>query len=211
MDKRDNVPLALLRIAAAALLAILWATDAPAQSTAGHFELAAQLTSAASSEFDRTDVGIGGRVSWHPVAAIGVEAEGAVYPSDFPRPPAFSRGRVEGLFGITAGPQMQRVRPFAKIRPGVVRFQEAPAPLACILIVPPPLACAMAPGRTLFALDIGGGLSIAIGPRGFLRIDAGDRLLRYPGPAFDRQRVARLDGCYGHDLRLAVGAGVRFE
>ena len=132
---------------AIAALMLLHPARAAAQSSPERFELGVQLPVAASGEFDRTDAGIGGRFAWRPTTLVGVEAEIDLYPRDFPDGVAFSRGRTEGLFGVTAGPALRRVRPFARLRPGFVEFREAPAPVACILIFPPPLSCSLAAGR----------------------------------------------------------------
>ena len=107
-------------------------------------------------EFEDTDVGIGVHFSWHPMVVVGAEAEVGIYPENFAGVPAFSGSRVEGLFGVTVGPGIGRLRPFAKLRPGFVTFHEAPEPLACIAIFPPPLPCALASGRTVFAIDWAG-------------------------------------------------------
>jgi hypothetical protein len=118
---------------------------------------------------------------------------------------------VEGLFGVTAGVAFGRIRPFARLRPGFVDVHESPAPFPCILIYPPPLACALSSGRTLFALDAGGGVEVALTPRTFVRVDLGDRLVRYPGPVFETDpRRIRERSFFGHDFRVATGAGLRF-
>ena len=62
----------------------------------------------------------------------------------------------------------------------------------------------------MFALDVGGGLDVAATPRTFIRIDAGDRLVRYPGLAFDSSRTPQMDDFFSHDLRIAAGIGLRF-
>ena len=173
------------------------------------FDAGGQVAAVRSSEFDSGDVGFGGRFAWHPVDLIGVEAEMNVYPRTFPssRSVAFSSGRVEGLFGVTAGPRFARVRPFAKLRPGLVTFRRQA--IACILIFPPPLSCQLAAGRTLFALDAGGGIELYPADRTLVRVDVGDRLLKYPGPSFRNGRTTQRS-FYSHDFRFAAGAGVRF-
>lgn len=180
------------------------------QSSPARFDAGVQIASPTSSQFDAADVGFGGRLAWHPIGLVGVEAEVNLYPGDFPEPRPFSRFRVEGLFGATVGPRLGRVRPFARVRPGFVRMREAPAPFPCILIYPPPLACTLALGRTLFALDVGGGVDIPVGARTFVRVDAGDRLLRYPGPAFDEARTQHDRAFLSHEFRFAAGGGIRF-
>jgi hypothetical protein len=186
-----------------------WPALAIGQSEDPRFAAGVHLTSAVSSEFDRTDTGFGGRLSWYPARFLGVEGELSLYPADFPDAPEFSSSRLEGLFGVTVGANLNRLRPFARLRPGFVNFREAPAPFPCILIFPPPLACTLGAGDTLLALDFGGGVEVFTSQRSFLRVDAGDRVLKYPGPVF-RDGEAEDDGFFSHDFRFAVGAGWRF-
>ena len=189
---------------------VAWPDPAVAQSKRDRFELGVQVSSATSSEFDRTDVGLGGRISWHPVGLVGIESEINLYPGGFPDERPFSRGRVEGLFGVTVGPRFNRVRPFARLRSGFLNVREAPRPYACILIFPPPLACELASGRTLVAFDIGGGVEVLATRKTFVRADVGDRVLRYPGPVFDNNRTRREHAFFSHDFRFAAAAGLRF-
>jgi hypothetical protein len=178
----------------------------PAAVAQEPFDVAAHVAVARSSEFDDTDTGIGGRFSWHPIALVGAEAELTVYPASFPNANGFSRSRIEGLFGVTVGPRLAAVRPFARLRPGFLTFRGQP--VVCILIFPPPLSCEL-DGRTVFALDLGAGVELFPTGRAVLRVDLGDRMLKYPGPSFRNGRV-RQDSFYSHDFRVAAGAGVRF-
>jgi hypothetical protein len=197
-------------VLAIAGLVVARPSSAGAQSSPDRFELGAQVASAISSQFDEADVGLGARVSWHPAGWVGLEAEINGYPANFPRQSPFSRGRVEGLFGATVGGGFGRVRPFGRLRPGFLIFRESPEPLACILIFPPPLACALAPGRTLFALDIGAGVEVHATPKTFVRVDAGDLLMKFPGPALDNSRTPQQRAFFSHNFRFAAGAGLRF-
>ena len=196
-------------VAMAALL--LGRPDPVAAQPSGHrVELGVQITAVGSSQFDAADLGFGGRISWHPVRLVGIESELDFYPRDFPGGQPFSRSRTEALFGATVGPAFERVRPFGRLRAGFVRWSEAPEPYACILIYPPPLSCSLASGRTLFALDIGGGVEVFSSPRTFVRFDGGDRLLRYPGPVLDDSGSSREAAFFSHDFRFAVSGGLRF-
>jgi hypothetical protein len=193
-----------------AIATLTAATSAMAQPAAGQFQVGGHIATARSGEFEETDVGFGGRIAWLTSRLVSVEAELTHYPSDYPDGVAFSGARWEGLFGLTVGWTFDRVRPFAKLRPGFLNIKEAPEPIACIAIFPPPLACTLAAGQTLFALDLGGGVDVSLTPRTFIRVDAGDRLVRYKGPVFDQNRTVREDAFFGHDFRFAAGAGVRF-
>jgi hypothetical protein len=191
----------------AVLLGLVWASPAAAQS--GRFEAGAQVTWARSGEFDATTSGVGGRIAWNPSGLLGVEAEFNVYPGDWPAEAAFSAGQREGLFGVTFGPRLGPIRPFAKLRAGFLRISPAPGPVACVLIFPPPLSCQLAgDGDTLPALDYGGG--VEIGRRLFLRVEAGDRPVGYERQELGQQLQVERCRSWSHDFRVAVGGGVRF-
>ena len=187
-----------MRIVTVASLVLLAVCSAWAQER--KLEIGAQVAIAAPGEFDGGDVGVGARLAWKPSALVGVEGEVDVYPAGFPddRTP-FSGSRFEALFGVTLGPRLGIIRPFGRVRPGALRYGEAPGPIACILIFPPPLSCQLAAGQTLFVVDVGGGIEIDVSRRTYVRIDVGDRIVRYPEPS-----------PIGHDTRVAFGLGVRF-
>jgi hypothetical protein len=187
-----------------------WSPQAFAQTDERNVQLGVNLSAVSSGEFDSTDLGVGGRVSWHPVDLLGAEAEVTFYPSDFADEPAFSSSRLEGLFGVTIGPRIGRLRPFAKLRPGFVRFAEAPEPFPCILIFPPPLRCQLAAGETVLALDIGAGIEFLMTERAFARVDVGDRAVRFPGLVLDSDGTQREDAFFSHDFRFQLGGGLRF-
>jgi hypothetical protein len=192
---------------AAAVLGLLCPLPAAAQS--GRFDAGVPVTWAHSGEFDATTVGVGGRFAWHPSSLLGVEAEFNLYPSDWPERFAFSDGQREGLFGVTVGPRLGPVRPFAKMRAGFLNISPAGRPFPCVLIFPPPLSCQLAAdGDTLLALDYGGG--VEIGGRVFLRVEAGDRPVAYEREVLGQQGQVDRRRLWSHDFRFSVGAGLRF-
>jgi hypothetical protein len=194
---------------ASTIVAIGFALPAAASAQTERFEIGAQVATVHSSEFGANDVGVGGRLAWRLSPFVGVEGELSSYPGEFPNGRGFSSGRLEGLFGVTVGPSLGRVRPFASVRPGFAQFRAASEPLACIAIFPPPLSCQLAAGRTLFAVEAGGGVDVPATARTFVRVSIGDRLVRYPGPAFTGGEV-RDGGSFSHDFRFSAGAGWRF-
>jgi histidine triad (HIT) family protein len=198
------------------LLALLWASPAAAQP-AHRFDAAVQVVVASVPQFDGSDFGVGGRLAWHTNDVLSFEGELNVYPDEFPGSNArfsqgsFSRRRVEGLFGVTAGVRLGTLRPFAKVRAGFLDVEAPSEPVVCILIFPPPLSCTLAGGRTLPAFELGAGVEVGVTPRMFLRIEGGDRILKYPGPAFiETSGDFRDDAFFAHGFRFAAGGGVRF-
>src|SRR6185503_1206966 len=132
-----------------AVLLVLWALPAGAQP-APRFEAAVHVAAAALPQFEGSDVGIGGRLAWHADDLLTFEGELTLFPGEYPDSAVpFSRRRVEGLFGVTAGVRFGKLRPFAKFRAGFLDVQAAAQPFPCILIFPPPLSCTLAGGRTL--------------------------------------------------------------
>jgi hypothetical protein len=183
------------------------ASAAQAQS----FDASVHFVGSQWSEFDGTDLGVGGRVAWKPGPVFGVEGELNWYPSGFPgERVAFSADRIEGVFAVTAGPRMGRVRPFVRAGAGVLSSSAAPEPFACIAIFPPPLNCLLAAGDTMPSFELGGGLEVSVSSATFIRFDAGDRILKYPGPTFGPADEISEDGFFGHAFKFSVGAGWRF-
>jgi len=84
---------------------LLRAGSAPAQSRP-RFEVGAYVTSTTSSEFDASDIGLGGRFSWNAIGPLWLDSEVSFYPRAFPDARPFSGARLEGLFGGTVGPRL---------------------------------------------------------------------------------------------------------
>jgi hypothetical protein len=194
------------------LTLVLCLTTLVPVARAQSFEASVHLASSQWSEFDGTDIGGGGRLTFKPVPLIGVDADLTWYPGEFPPDGIpFSGNRVEGLFGVTVGPRLAGFRPFAKVAGGFMNVGGSPEPFACILIFPPPISCVMAEGPVMAAFEFGGGVELLPTGRALLRLDVTDRMLKYPGPTFDAaDRAVHEEGFFGHALRFTIGAGWRF-
>jgi hypothetical protein len=160
-------------------------------------------------EFEDWSPGITVSLSRRLAPWLGADAQLGFSPSDL-GDAGFSASRVEGFLGLSGGPRFGRHQAYAAVRPGFVRFAEAPEPIACIAIYPPPLVCAIAGGDTVFGLQLGAGAQINPSPRSVVRVEAATLLLRYPGPASTRDRSTLDDALWIHNLRLALSVGLRF-
>jgi len=196
------------RVASFVLLAVLFFTPA---AKAQSFDLSANFVGSQWSEFNGVDYGFGGRFAWKPVPVIGVETEWNWYPTEYPGEGiTFTGDRIEGLVAVTAGPRLGRVRPFVRAGAGFLKSTGAPQPFACILIFPPPLSCLLAEGQTMPSFEIGGGVEVSTSGSTFLRFDAVDRILKYPGPTFGPADEISEDGFFGHAFKFTLGGGWRF-
>jgi hypothetical protein len=155
-----------------------------------------------------TDVSFGVGLSYRLTSWLATDAVLALAPSNL-GDPAFSGSRTEGALGFRLGPHLARTGVYAAVRPGFVKFAEPGEPTVCILIFPPPLRCTLATGKSVFALDLAGGLQLS-NHRGLLRFEVGDRLVKYPGPILDADFEPREGGFWSHNLAASVAAGVCF-
>jgi len=198
------VRLGLTLVAVAAL-----AGARPARGGEARWDVGGELAVSRLSSLEETAVGLGLRLSYRARDWLALDGGVTFAPGDLGEP-AFSGSQTEVLLGLRVGPPPRPTGGYVALRGGFVWFSEAPQPLACIAIFPPPLSCVLASGEAPLALHAGAGLERRVGSRGLLRIEIGDRLVRMPGPSFDAQREARLDDFWSHELRLAVAAALRF-
>jgi len=159
-------------------------------------------------DLDAIDYSFGAGLSYRFISWLASDAVFALAPSDL-GDPAFSGSRMEGSLGFRVGPHLERTSVYAAVRPGFVKFSEPEEPTVCILIFPPPLRCTLATGKSVFALDLTGGFQLA-NDRGVLRLEVGDRIVKYPGPVFDVESGPKLDGYWSHNLAASLAVGVRF-
>lgn len=177
-----------------------------AQTETPKVELGINLTTMRLSELKDTDVGFGGRATFNLNSHVAVEGELNFFPRDLDN----HRGnRLQGLFGVKAGQRWEKLGLFAKARPGFMRFGESSQPVFCAAILPQPLTCLLARGKTEFALDLGGVAEFYPSKRTVVRFDLGDTLIRYRGP-FGRPGGGTANNLTSHNLQFNVGFGFRF-
>jgi hypothetical protein len=179
----------------------------PAQDRRGDVSLQASVRRL--REFGETEAGLGARLSYRLSRWFAADAEVSLFPADVGSP-AFSGSRLEGLAGARVGPRLGRTGVYMALRGGAVRFSEAPAPFPCILIFPPPLECAISGGDMMASVQVSAGFEAYPGERLVVRVEAGDQLLRYPGPAFTRDREAFDDSLWSHNFKATASVGLRF-
>jgi hypothetical protein len=196
------------RLTGALALALLAAAPA-ARAQGSRFDASLQLSITRHGTFDETDAGAGARLSYRLTGWLGIDAHLNWFPKDL-GDPAFSSSRTQGLVGLKAGRDLTRSGVYGAVRPGFLRFGEAPQAFACILIFPPPLACSLAAGETAFTLDLAAGYQLLAGDDVVVRFELGDGMVRYPGPAIDGDGEAHQDAFWKHGLRATVSVGWRF-
>jgi hypothetical protein len=175
-------------LAAAALLLMVPAQNAQAQSGSEtpKVEIGAHYTLLRFRDFDTTDSGVGGRVTFNLADNIGLEGELNFSPFLF-----IDSTRTQGLFGVKTGLRSEKAGIFGKFRPGFVRFGEN----------------AVLPGQsfTQFALDFGGVFELYPSRSVALRFDVGDTVIRF-GSNF----TADGSTFYSNNLQISTGVAFRF-
>lgn len=172
------------------------------------------------------EAGFGARVGRGVGRYLSVEAEVNLFPGEGdPSAESFTGGRkLQGLFGVKVGRRFESFGLFAKARPGFVNFDKGDLRrrpgLVCPAVFPAPLECFEPEARTDFALDLGGVVELYPSARTFIRLDAGDTLLRgggrlsparfrFPNGAGNDVAVA-LPAETTHNFQAGVGFGLRF-
>ena len=159
--------------------------------------------------------GFGGRVGYSLNRHFAVEAELNYFPRD-----RFDEGgrKVQGLFGVRAGRRFEHVGVYAKLRPGFVNFSRGDfTRRPDVICVPADIAdCFDSEGTTNFALDAGGVLELHTSKKTFVRLDAGDTLIRFGrrlAPLRTNNNVVFIveaEGETAHNFQGGVGFGFRF-
>ena len=185
-------------LAAATLLLIGMPQTGQAQSETPKVELGAHYTVLRLRDFDTTDSGVGGRLTFNITDGFALEGELNVFPEkrvNFANPFYLDSRRTQGLFGVKYGIRSEKAGIFGKLRPGFIHFGEGTADPDILTILPiPPTA-----SSTEFALDAGGVFELYPSRSVALRFDVGDTIIRFGGLGFT-----------SHNLQVGAGVALRF-
>jgi len=174
--------------AAAALLMVSGNAMAQSRSETPKVEIGAHYSVLRFSDFDTSDNGVGGRVTYNLSDNFGLETEVNFFPQkrlNFANGTSVDSRRTQGLFGAKYGIRTEKVGIFGKIRPGFIRFGEGSSPIGV--------------SATEFALDIGGVLELYPTRPVALRFDVGNTLIRYGSRDFT-----------SNNLQISTGVALRF-
>jgi outer membrane protein with beta-barrel domain len=185
-------------LAAAALLLMVPAQNAQAQSSeTPKVEVGAHYTLLRLRDFDITDNGVGGRVTFNLADSFGLEGELNFFPQRRTNsivPGLFQDStRTQGLFGVKTGLRSEKAGIFAKIRPGFFRFGESTS-----------IGGVPGPSFTQFALDFGGVFELYPSRSVAIRFDVGDTIIRF-GSNFTGG-----DAFNSNNLQISTGVAFRF-
>jgi len=195
--------------AAAILLSMLTVSQAAAQSDTPKIELGVHFTALRLSEFDTTEPGVGGRVTFNLTHNFGIEGEFNSYPRRLSQGFFVINQKLEGLFGLKSGIRSERAGIFGKVRPGFIHISQEPTP--CPIVGPLPGGCLRLEKETNFALDVGGVLEFYPSRRLVVRFDLGDTIIRYSGLLSSAgPAVFKTGGFTSHNLQANFGVGIRF-
>ena len=166
--------------------------------------------------FPRTELGMGGRLSYNLNRHFALEAEVNFFPRDYRKVRSnFTGGRMtEGLFGLKAGLRKNKFGIFGKVRPGfessgraeIARFPNGNGPDRQNPFGFEDMRA------TQFALDVGGVFELYPSRRTIVRFDFGDTIVRYPGIPFTQipQGTIVVKSLYSNKLQFSAGLGFRF-
>jgi hypothetical protein len=184
----------LFVLAAAALVMIVSAQNAQAQSTSEtpKIEIGAHYTLLRFSDFGTvSDSGVGSRVTYNLSDNFGLETEFNFFPErrlNFANLTSGDSRRMQGLFGAKYGVRSEKFGIFGKIRPGFIRFGEGEVVAGS--------------AATEFALDIGGVVELYPTRPVALRFDIGNTLIRFGSLSGD--------GFTSNNLQISTGVAFRF-
>lgn len=184
-----------VQIVGALLTMFLFSLESFAQTDDHSIEVGGFLTTIdLRDSVGEKPLGFGGRFTYNFTDHFALDSEAAYFPDD----PSGNYGQTVALVGLRAGIRSEEFGTFAKIRPGVVRFDES-------------LRVRNNGSRNKVAIDVGGVLEYYPSPRVIVRVDFGDTIIPF-GDDLINGVVPPFVFRPGttHNLQGSFGIGVRF-
>ena len=172
---------------------------ASAQAPEPQRDIAATITWLNLNGTGETAAGIGGRIGYHVVDLLSLDAEANVFSADY----RVTGRKLQALAGAKVGSSSRVFGLFGKLRVGGLRFgRDFIVPgTACVAIFPTPKACLAS--RRALVLDYGSVVEVYPSERWIVRVDAGTTYVWYGRQQGDgRQRTG--------NFQLTFGVGRRF-
>ncbi|MFL6228214.1 MAG: outer membrane beta-barrel protein [Pyrinomonadaceae bacterium] len=154
---------------------------------------------------DVTTFGYGGRFGYNVNRYVAVEAEFNYLPERNFNEVEQSR-REQFFAGVRVGKRWEKAGVFAKLRPGVMHFDELPFHTVCTAT-----GCRQQDENT-FALDAGAVVEYYPTARTILRFDAGDTIVHFSrvGPTAQFASSVTTPAQTTHNFQASAGFGFRF-
>ena len=195
-------PKTLTRVLSCVALSFMFVcvSSARAQETTPKYEVALHVSTLHVSEKSDQDTGLGARFTYNLNNYLGLEAETNVF---LQTREGGGDNQRQGLFGLRAGKRNERFGIFAKVRPGVTRFEVLGTPGQTVFDE----------GHTRFTLDAGGVFEYYPHRNAAIRVDVGDTMIHYKTGDFFFQRLDEprfVQRKLSHNLQINVGFAFRF-
>ncbi len=134
----------------------------------------------------RTELGLGGRLTYNLNKHVALEGAGYFFPRKCPICVRSNSGRsTEGLVGVKIGKRFEKWGLFAKVRPGFISFSDGQFNVVPIATILPSGAAGTefvveTKRLTVPAVDVGGVLEFYPSKHIFTRLDFGSTIIHYP-------------------------------
>ena len=200
MDQQSII-LRLLSCAIILFSLSLCASTVMAQENTPRFEVGLHVPILNVTEKHDHDTGLGARFTYNLNNYLAVEAEGNEF---LQTREGGSYNETQGFFGVRAGIRKKRYGVFAKVRPGVTRFN---------LLGTTPGPNTFEQEHNRFSIDVGGVFEYYPHRHIAVRVDAGDTMINFKNGDFFYQRLDEpmfVRSGLSHNLQINIGVAFRF-
>jgi len=198
----DQQSIFLKLFSCAVLIALsVCASTTMAQETTPRFEVGLHVPTLNVTERHDHDTGLGARFTYNLNNYLAVEAEGNEF---LQTREGGGYNETQGFVGVRAGIRKKRYGVYAKVRPGVTRFN---------LLGTTPGPNTFEQGHNRFSIDVGGVFEYYPHRHLAVRVDAGDTMINFKNGDFFYQRLDEpmfVRSGLSHNLQINIGVAFRF-